>query len=306
MDYRKFLGRTEELVLPYFGGLSVHAEGRRLRLSDRMERGFYRFEVRGRNATVLGKATAPDLSRYPRVRGHFAAGYVFESGKSSWFVEFLEESAPAELTPLVARQLPGGYVLFETADFETEAEDAARRALEEERALTDIAHVGASLRSAYALALATRVGRSLSVPVGPREVAGKALTLAQGGREAATALLHEISLRRAQERTRLGNRLEAASLPRVYTDERTLFGRLSDVLERAGATLLDARMTEHRIEVTWRMLGERLISLVEVDSLRVIDAGFCLSGEDDLVTLASLPSVLKEAVHTDQLNITRW
>lgn len=305
MDYRKFLGRTEELVLPYFGGLSVHAEGRRLRLSERLERGFYRFEVRGRNATALGKAAAPDLSRYPLVRGHFAAGYVFESGKSSWLLEFLEETAPAELTPLSARQLPGGYVLFEAADFETEAEDAARRALEEERALTNIAHVGSSLRSAYALALATRVGRALSVPVGPREVAGKALSLAQGGRDAAAALLQELSLRRAQERARLGTRAAAAP-PRTHMDERTLFGRLSDVLEHAGATLLDARITNHRVEVTWRMLGERLISLVEVDSLRVIDAGFCLSGEDDLVTLASLPSVLKEAVDTDQLNVTRW
>jgi len=293
-------------VLPYFGGLSVHAEGRRLRLLDRLERGFYRFEVRGRNATVLGKAAAPDLSRYPRVRGHFAAGYVFESGKSSWFLEFLEESAPPELTPLTARQLPGGYVLFEAADFETEAEDAARRALEEERALTDIAHVGASLRSAYALALATRVGRTLSVAVGPHEVAGKALALAQGGRDAATALLHELSLRRAQERARLGTRAAVVSPLRAYTDERSLYGRLSDMLEHAGATLLDARISEHRIEVTWRMLGERVISLVEMDSLRVIDAGFCLSGEDDLVTLASLPSVLKEAVDTDQLNITRW
>jgi hypothetical protein len=53
-------------------------------------------------------------------------------------------------------------------------------------------------------------------------------------------------------------------------------------------------------------LGQRLISLVEPERLRVIDAGFCLQGQDELVTLDSLPSVLREALDTDQLHITRW
>jgi hypothetical protein len=37
----------------------------------------------------------------------------------------------------------------------------------------------------------------------------------------------------------------------------------------------------------------------------VLDAGICLSGSDRMVTLDSLPSVIKEAIDTDQLNITR-
>ena len=35
--------------------------------------------------------------------------------------------------------------------------------------------------------------------------------------------------------------------------------------------------------------GQRLISLVAEQGLRVIDSGLCLSGEDDLLTLDSLP-----------------
>ena len=59
------------------------------------------------------------------------------------------------------------------------------------------------------------------------------------------------------------------------------------------------------LEVTYRFMGERFISVVDEVSLQVIDAGICLSGSDREVTLESLPSVIREGFDTAQLNITR-
>jgi hypothetical protein len=308
MDYRKFLGRREELVLPYFDGLRVDAPGRRLRLSERLQRGFWRFEITGRNAKPLERVTAPDLETFPARRGHYASGYLFESGSTAAALEFIDTTAPAELTPCTARELPGGYLLFAGSEFESEAEDAARRALEDENRISHISGIGATLRSAYAYALVVRVGRGINVPVVPAEVRSRALALAQGGRTAALELLGTLSERRELERIRLAahDAVVRSRQPQRRQSERSLFDRISDSLDGAGATLLDARMVEAGVDVTWRFSGQRLISLVEADGLRVIDAGFCLSGQDDLVTLDSLPSVVREALDTDALNITRW
>jgi hypothetical protein len=78
------------------------------------------------------------------------------------------------------------------------------------------------------------------------------------------------------------------------------------VLDAAGAALLGSRMVrDYGLEVTFRFMGERFISVVDPLSFNVIDAGICLSGADRQVSLDSLPSVIKEAIDTDQLHITR-
>jgi hypothetical protein len=59
------------------------------------------------------------------------------------------------------------------------------------------------------------------------------------------------------------------------------------------------------VEVRWMFRGQRLSSLVAEQGLRVIDSGLCLSGEDDLLTLDSLPGVVRQAMDDDVLVITR-
>jgi hypothetical protein len=308
MDHRKFLGRREELTLPYFGGPSVYGGGRRLRLETRPERGFWRFEIQGRQARALERVSMPELGTLPKITGHHASGYLFASGREVYPLEFLEEGPPAELASCTARVAEGGFVLFVSTDFEFEAEDGARRALQDEAPLGELSGVGASLRAAYTFALASRLSRSLAIPVTPRELTGQALAIAEGGREAAIVVLRAL-----QERRRLES-LDRAARPAVIgrPDPRRAERSRPDPLERvvaaldaAGAVLLEARVTSGGIEVTWRFLEQRVISLVEPDGLRVIDAGFCLDGEDGLVTLESLPSVLREALDGFQLNITR-
>ncbi|MCW5831023.1 MAG: hypothetical protein KIS78_01030 [Labilithrix sp.] len=51
-------------------------------------------------------------------------------------------------------------------------------------------------------------------------------------------------------------------------------------------------------------MGERFISVIDALTLQVFDSGVCLAGADRLVTLDSLPGVIREA-ETDALVITR-
>jgi hypothetical protein len=313
MDYRKFLGRREELLLPYLGGYSVHAPGRRLRLTEPTERGFYRFEVTGRKARPLERVPALSLDDYPAVRGHVASGFLFESGKVEHVLEVLEGDAPQELSPCVARRVDGGSVVLEGVEFEGEAEDAARRALEDEGSIAKVSGAAASLRAAFAFALAVRVGRPLGIAVSPRELGTRAALLSTAGREAVLEALNALEERRRLSRVRLAAHAAARGanpptmtcIPR-RTREKSPFDRALDALDAAGASLLDARLTQAGLDVTWRFLSQRIVSLVDPMSLRVLDAGFCLDGEDELVTLESLPSVLREGIEIGQLNVTRW
>lgn len=45
--------------------------------------------------------------------------------------------------------------------------------------------------------------------------------------------------------------------------------------------------------------------MVAADSLNVLDAGICLDGADGALTLESLPGVIREAVETGALVVTR-
>lgn len=82
--------------------------------------------------------------------------------------------------------------------------------------------------------------------------------------------------------------------------------RAEAALEAAGARLLSSRIIDrNRMEVQYRFLGNRFITVVDPISLQVLDAGICLSGEDRKVTLDSLPSVIREGMGRGLLVITR-
>ena len=61
------------------------------------------------------------------------------------------------------------------------------------------------------------------------------------------------------------------------------------------------------LEVIFRFMGQRFISVVNALTFRVIDSGICLGHppRDDLVTLESLCAVIREAIDTGRLVILR-
>jgi hypothetical protein len=84
--------------------------------------------------------------------------------------------------------------------------------------------------------------------------------------------------------------------------------------ERAAAALHAARAVLHGtrwladglLEVRYDYAGEQFVSIVDGATLRTVDAGFCLQGRDEVLTLESLPAVIREAMQTGQLHITAW
>lgn len=91
-------------------------------------------------------------------------------------------------------------------------------------------------------------------------------------------------------------RLEAETLP----------NKIKRAFSFSGAKLLEFKeAAKGVIDIFWEFLSQKFVSQVQESDLRVLDAGVCLAGSDDRQTLSSLPLVIKEAVETRQLHITR-
>lgn len=333
MDYTKFLGKKEHVVLAYLGGAHVFGKDRRLRvdapLAERPAPGFHRFEVSGRNARSLNPRTPvepPNLSDLPKARGHHVDGWLVSAPARITLnrLSLLPADEPPPLATMRARTWHSGDLLFESLDFDGEAEEEARLRLEQLAPLGDLKGVSATLRTAYGIALALAVGRRVGTPIAVREAAGHAVNLAELGEPAARELFARIERERlaAQERAWARSVAEGRPLARVRGPRGSSLAvvpTLENAAERAEAALdgAQARMLAARrlggasgqgaenLEVAFRFMGERFISVVNAISLQVIDSGVCLAGEDDLVTLDSLPGVIREAIDTDRLVITR-
>ncbi len=304
VDYRSFLGAASEpIVLPYFGGTRVEAADRRLRLAAPVEPGWWRFRIEGRRATALEPAEPVDLVACPAVRGHHAAGWLFASGRDVHRIALPPAEEPAPLARITGRVWHSGDLLLESIDFEDEAEEAARRALEEGRGIGEVRGVAPSLRAAFGFATAEAVGRELDIPISPREAGGRVQEIAEGGRQAARGFLQAV----LEERRRYDAELRAREIRARVRERRGDPAEIADTaLEAAGARMLSCRrIGGGNLEVRFQLDGERFVSVINGHTLQVLDAGICLAGADRELTLDSLPSVIREAIDTDHLNITR-
>lgn len=330
-------GAADEQVLPYFGGPYVHSRERRLRLrvgqgpkaSERapLRPGFYRFAITGQGAQLLGPAEAPPLDDLKAVRGHIlGARLVLPSGEVEPLFG-LPEEVPPRCSPILARRWPTGELLFGQLEFESDAEEVARRALQDGLTLAGVKAVPASLRAAFAYTVAERTAQRLSTPASPLEILPYVSDIAERGAVAVEQALARLQDERRAYAATLAQRertaAASASPPRATPPappvrpaapafsgrsrhQRSSEERAEAALEAAGATLLDSRaLLRGQLEVTYRFRGQRFISIVDSTTLQVIDAGVCLAGADSLVTLESLPSVIKEAIETHRLVITR-
>jgi hypothetical protein len=306
--------------------------------------GFWRFEISGRDARPVAPAPPPDLGHLPAVRGHLAAGYVFASGgttaggavsgvagagAAAGGAESLAldaEYEPPRFSPVTARRWPSGELLLDTLDFEGEAEEPARRAYEEGRDIGALRGVPASLRAAFGYAVLLRLAGERGVAVAPAEVRGRLAAVADGREDPVqtlSRLLAERARRAATARPGAPDGRAAAARPASGPATGRAPGwvagagdrsrpedpqeRAAEALVSAGATILDVRRPQPElVEVRYRFGGERFVSVADARTLQVVDAGICLAGSDRMVTLDSLPSVIREAMRDGELVITRW
>lgn len=332
MDYRKFLGKEEERVLPYLGGAFLHASDRRLRLTtEPAAPGWYTFRIKGRDATPVGPAESEALEQRPAVRGHLVGERLVRDGAVAEHVHFLPAEEPPRLSPIKARRWHSGELLFESLEFESEAEEAVRRALEEDTALAQVKAVPATLRAAFSYSVMEAVSRRLGIPAAAAELRPHVAQVAELGRPEAERVLRALAAERVQaqrEMMELNRRRQFVELAQraveaqqqqraAAPDERQFRGRGRQdealaraelALDAAGARMRSARaLGNGNLEVIFTFMDERFISVVNMRTLQVIDSGICLGHppRDDLVTLESLPSVIKEAIDTGRLVILR-
>lgn len=318
-DFRAFLKPTEPVVLPYFGGTRVEAADRRFKVAGEIEPGWWRFAIEGRRAVVKDRAEPVDLGALPAMRGHWVGGHIVVSGRELALVGIPPAEEPSPLARVVGRRWYSGDVLLDTIEFEDDAEMSARAALEERRGIAGVKGIVPSLRVAFAYALGTIVARELRVPVSPRELAAHVTAMADGGGAAAREAIERIARRReqviaerrARELVEIANRERAAMrevAERSYRQRRggSPAERADAALEAAGARMLAARRIGDQLEVTFTYENVRIIATVDAETLHVYDSGICLAGADEELTLDSLPSVIKEAIDNDHLNITRF
>lgn len=327
MDYKAFLSKAPvEQELPFFGGTRVDTKDRRLRLeiaentegsSEPLAPGWYRFKIDGRTAVPKRPAKTGDVSSLPAVRGHFVSGWIVVDGRTLHRLALPPDDEPAPLSRITARRWYSGDVLFDSIEFEDDAELSARAALEERRALTDIKGIVPSLRAAFAYAVGMSVAAELNVGITPRELRTSVVTIADRGRAAVVEMFDQILAQRRREAEEAQRRVEEAAHRLRLADatrgarnvdrHRDPVRRADDVLERAGARMMSARRLagNTQLDVIYDVDGNRIMSIIDIDSFQVLDPGVCLAGAHRVLTLDAMPSVIREAIEEDHLNITR-
>jgi hypothetical protein len=277
--------------------------------------GWWRVQVQGRRARPVAAATpeqaAAALTALPRIRGHVLrvhGGVLLVDNRAVCHAVDLPppDEVPPVLAPATARRWPTGHLLlWDQREWEGETEEAARCALDDRVGLGAIKGIPASLRAAFGFATAQLASRALAIPAEPAEVRRWVGEMADQGYARAETALRALADERAS-RTRPARPIRARTAPPEPTRTTDLETEVEDTLRAAGARLLGVRrLGAGVVEVRWMFQGQRLISQVSEPGLRVIDSGVCLAGSDDLVTLDSLPGVIREALDTDALVITR-
>jgi hypothetical protein len=270
MDYTPFLQKPDEVLkLPYFGGKSVCDDRLTYRLRETLQPGWYQFRKSGRYLTA-DEPIGPELGAWklPRVTGCVMNGRIIGNDFQARLFGLPMDMDLPKFTPVTARKWFDGHILYEGQEFETEVETKVRDAFEEERGIDGVKGVTPALAHTFLLESTQR------------------------------ALAREAE-RRAREE--VARRQQAAELARW---QETLEGRISLALSHTGAELVNWRRNGQRQAVVrYRLGGRRFECVIDTESLRIVDAGICLSGADEELNLSSLPSAVREAIESGQLHV---
>jgi hypothetical protein len=86
---------------------------------------------------------------------------------------------------------------------------------------------------------------------------------------------------------------------------RTIPGRLQITFNRAGASLRNYSISNHRITVDWTLHGQHYNSVIDARTFRVLEAGYCMSGEDRKHNITSLVKLAEDYEERGLTHITR-
>jgi hypothetical protein len=272
MDYTQFLQKPDEILrLPHFGGRSVCDDRQTYRLREDLAPAWYQFKKSGRYV-IAEDIIDPELNAWklPRLSGYVFNGRIVTNDFQSRLFGLPETEDLPKFTPVSARKWFDGHLIYEATEFESEAEAQVRTAFEDERAIDAVKAITPALAHLFLLESTQRV-------------------------------LAREAVRRAREEAEREKQQAA-----LAEWQRTLEGRIILALSHTGAGLLSWRRngTDQAV-VRYRLGGQRFECVIDTGSLQILDAGICLDGTDEELNLSSLPSAVREAIQTGQLNVFR-
>lgn len=298
----------ESVVAPWTGGRTVRLGVRTWRVEGRLPRdhGWNRFKVRARIAAFDGPAD-PDHGLFTsRVSGYLVGDRIVPDGSfvdpdpgkvigSSERVHLLEPGIDRFARVTAGRLHDGGPLIYEGPDMPLGPEEAVLNAfLNRRESVAGIAGVTPALDAAFRMETWQRA-----------ETERRRAELERLRREEEERLAREERRRRVIEQ--LG---DGAGRRAVAAEDFGAGARAA--LAIGGAELLDHTPAHRQGEmvVTFRFEGRQYQCVCD-RSLHIVDAGICLTDHrtgvkgDDLFTLESLPSVIKQADEEGKLYVLR-
>lgn len=102
-------------------------------------------------------------------------------------------------------------------------------------------------------------------------------------------LFHDIERKRIKEAQEKAQREEE-----IKRFQETLEGRLLTSFSRVGARVLTYSIKRDRITVDWSIGSQEFNSIIDASTLRVLEAGYCMSGDDRRHNITSLVITAKD------------
>lgn len=314
MSWRDLLASSAELTLPWLGGRKVCDGERVWSVSGSLpvEFGWHRFETDGsRRATLAGDAEPDpayeDQYKNSLVRGYLAGNRLIPDDARitpdpTKLIEqtvnvFLVEPGLERFVRAVVVHDQLGRHLFIRQEFPTGPEYEVQAAYEDR--LDNLDHI---------------TGVIPSLDFAFRWESYQRLRAEEWAREQERRRAEEEAERQRQERIAEARRNMGTAAGRRALAQHDFTAAARAALAVSGAELLDARPEDRRgrnMVVRYRFRHERLECVCDRDTLRIVDAGICLTdhytGEkgDTRFTLESLPTVVGQAMNEHRLVVWR-
>ncbi|MCP4100604.1 MAG: hypothetical protein GY750_04145 [Lentisphaerae bacterium] len=128
------------------------------------------------------------------------------------------------------------------------------------------------------------------------------------GKKGITPELKTLFLFHAVEQLEMKEALEKARREEAEEDYRNSFpGRLASVFNRVGAQITGYSLSGSRITVDWKLsaTGTTFNSVINAESFSVVEAGYCMSGDDRRHTVSSLVITAQDYENQDLIYRTR-
>lgn len=313
MSWEDLLEEGSEKVLPWYGSRRIHDADRTWTISGDLppEHGWYLWNVGGGRKAVLANNELQYIDPYWADGQPTRCGYLVGD-------RFIPDNARVDPDPtkLVQQTIPvycvepgldrfaratvvrdrDAHLVYLEQLFPQGPEEEVRRAFQDRKG--DVSHV-AGVTPALDLAF--------------RWMTYQREQTEERRRELERIRAEEEAKRVAQERLEKAMRDAGTAVGRRTLATQDFEMAAREALRVSGAELLDVRDSYNRGEkvVQYRFRQRRLECVVEKTTLRVVDAGICLTdhhtGEkgDKYFTLESLPGVIGEAMDQDKLVVYR-